>query len=137
MQTNVHRPAQRGITLIELLVVVAIVSILATVAVANYRSQSIRANRAEGKTALLRIQAQQEKYYLSMNQYTNNLVQLNVPAATERGLYNLQIELRDAGQAYTARATATGSQTGDKECPVFSIDDAGLKLPAGVTRCWQ
>ena len=138
MQTNVHRPAQRGITLIELMVVVAIVAILGTVAVANYRSQALRANRAEGKTALLRIQAQQEKYYLSMNQYTNNLTQLNVPGSTERGHYTVTVELRSEGQAYTARATAAGGQTADRECPVLSIDDTGLRQPAtGTSRCWQ
>jgi type IV pilus assembly protein PilE len=125
-------------TLIELLVVVAIVAILATVATANYRSQALRSNRAEGKSALLRVQAAQEKYYLSKHEYASDLDDLNLPAITERRLYNIALRVEDDGDAYTATATATGSQVADDECPVFSIDETGQRTPAlGASRCWQ
>lgn len=133
-----RKSLQKGFTLIELMIVVAIVAILGTVAIANYRSYVLRSNRAEAKSALMRIQAQQEKYYLNVNSYTNNLVLLNSAAVTERRLYNIQLEVDADGDGYTARATATGSQVADEECPTFSIDEAGARLPApGASRCWQ
>ncbi|MBM0105158.1 type IV pilin protein [Steroidobacter sp. S1-65] len=138
MRTKARRSAQRGITLIELMVVVAIVAILGTVAVANYRSQALRSNRAEGKSALLRVQAAQEKYYLSAHEYTDDLDDLKLPAQTERQLYRIELVVEDDGDAYTATATAIGSQVADEDCPVFSIDETGQRLPAlGASRCWQ
>lgn len=138
MQTKAHRHAERGITLIELMVVVAIVAILGTVAMANYRSQALRSNRAEGKSALLRVQAAQEKYYLSKHEYTDDLDDLNLPDTTERRLYTIALETGDDGDSYTATATATGSQVADDACPIFSIDETGQRLPAlGDSRCWQ
>jgi type IV pilus assembly protein PilE len=137
MRTNTQRHAQRGITLIELMIVVAIVAILGTVAVANYRSHTLRANRAEAKSALLRIQAEQEKYYLNEHEYTNDLALLGSAAATERGIYTIQLNVDGDGDGYTALATATGSQTADTACPTFSIDETGARLPApGVGSCW-
>lgn len=136
MPTNARRPAQRGITLIELMVVVAIVAILATLAAGNYRSHALRSNRAEAKSALLRIQAAQEKYYLSQNTY-GNLAQLRLPATTERRLYGIEV-LNPTATGYTARATATGSQVADTECATLTIDAAGARTPTpGTSRCWQ
>lgn len=136
MRTETHRAAQRGITLIELMVVVAIVAILGTVAAANYRSQALRSNRAEGKSALLRLQAQQEKFYLTRHTYTTNLTDLQMTATTERGLYTLQVNLTNGGDGYRAVASAAGSQVVDTECPTFSITETGIREPA-TGRCWQ
>lgn len=136
MPTNACCPAQRGVTLIELMVVVAIVAILGTIAVGNYRSHAIRSNRAEAKAALLRIQAAQEKYYLSRNTY-GTLAQLNLPATTERRIYTIAVENPNV-TGYTARATATGTQAADTDCPVFTIDAQGQRQPTpGTSPCWQ
>ena len=126
-------------TLIEMLVVVAIVAILGTIAVGNYRSSALRSNRAEATAALLRLQAAEEKYYLSRNTYTNNLALLGSSANTERRLYTLQVVVDDGGDGYTATATATGSQVADTECPVFTIDETGARtpVPGDANRCWR
>lgn len=135
MRTNTHRGAQRGVTLIELMIVVAIVAILGTVAAASYRGHVLRSNRAEAKSALLSIQAAQEKYYLNQHEYTNDLSLLFLPATTERGHYTIELALD--GEGYTAEATAVGSQVADTECPTFSIDEAGRRLPTpGTSPCW-
>lgn len=137
MRTNTHRHAQRGVTLVELLLVVAIVAILGSIATANYRSYSIRANRAEAKTALLNVQTSQEKYYLNQHTYTDDLADLKLTSPTERGLYTLQIRLNGT-DAYTATATAAGSQVADSECPSLSIDETGKRLPdMAVSKCWR
>jgi type IV pilus assembly protein PilE len=138
MRTNAHH-AQRGMTLIEMMIVVAIVAILGTIALGNYRASVLRSNRAEATAALLRIQAAEEKYYLSRNTYTNNLALLGSSENTERGLYTLRIQVGGTGDTYTARATATGSQTADTECPVFTIDETGARtpVPGDANRCWR
>ena len=126
-------------TLVEMLVVVAIVAILGTIAVGNYRSSALRSNRAEATAALLRIQAQEEKYYLNRNTYTENPQLLGLAANTERGLYKLEVEVGDDGDTFTAKATAQGSQTADKDCPVFTIKETGARtpIPGDPNRCWR
>ena len=62
--------ALRGFSLIELLVVVVIVAILGLVAIPSYRQYNIRAQRTEAKTALLRLAANQERFYLQNNSYS-------------------------------------------------------------------
>jgi type IV pilus assembly protein PilE len=137
MQTNTHRRSQRGITLIELLLVVSIVAILGSIALANYRTYALRANRAEAKSALLNLQAAQEKYYLNEHEYSN-LANLNFGATTERGLYTIQLNLEADGEGYTAVATAAGSQVADSECASFTIDQTGSRLPPlSTSKCWR
>ena len=126
-------------TLIEMMIVVAIVAILGSIAVGSYRASVLRSNRAEATAALLRIQAQQEKFYLSRNIYTNNLALLGATENTERRLYVIRVALNRAGEGFTATATAAGNQTADTECPVFTIDETGNRTPApgAGTRCWR
>lgn len=137
MRTNIHRRGERGVTLVELLLVVAIVAILGTIAIANYRSYSLRANRVEAKSTLLNIQTAQEKYYLNANKY-GTLADLNQKATTERGLYTVQMNVDADGEGYTATATAAGSQVADKDCTVFSITQTGQRDPPLATSpCWK
>lgn len=135
MRTKPH--AQTGVTLLELLIVVAIVAILGTIAVANYRSHVIRSNRAEAKAALLRVQAAQEKYYLGSDQYADTLTKLNLSANTERRMYTIQLQ-RPTADTYTATATAAGSQVADSECSTFSITETGKRTPdVATSKCWR
>lgn len=137
MRTETCRSSQRGITLIELLTVVAIVAILGTIALSSYRGSVIRANRAEGTATLLRVQAAQEKYLLSAQEYTNNLAQLGINASTERDLYGIKVVLTDTG-GYTVTATAKNGQTADTECDTLTIDETGKRTPnPATTQCWR
>lgn len=137
MRTNMHRRTEHGVTLIELLLVVAIVAILGTVAISNYRSYALRANRVEAKSTLLNIQTAQEKYYLNAHAYGTR-ADLKQTAATERGLYTITVAVDADGEGYTATATATGSQQADKDCTVFSIDQTGSRQPPLATStCWK
>jgi prepilin-type N-terminal cleavage/methylation domain-containing protein len=58
-----------GFTLIELMIVVAIIGILATVAIPNFREQQFRSRRSEGFTNLAALAKSQRAYSAEFNRY--------------------------------------------------------------------
>lgn len=135
----------RGVTLIELMVVVVIVGILASIAVPSYRNYVIRTQRTDAMSALLRVQAAQEKFYLQNNSYASNAELSADPpaglgiAGTEHGWYTLAItDEADLTRRYTVTATpvAGGPQAVDSHCASFSITSTGAKA-ATNTDCWK
>ena len=141
------RPRQRGVTLIELLTVIVVLGILASIAVPCYRNYLIRAQRTEATTALLQLQAAQEKFYLQNNEYTDQVAAappagLGLMATTERGFYDIAVALGPDNQSYTATATpvAGAGQADDTRCTGFSISDTGYRDstgPGGRDFCWR
>jgi type IV pilus assembly protein PilE len=137
----------RGVTLLELMVVVVVIGVLAAVAIPSYRQYTMRSQRTEAKSALLRLQANQERFYFQNNSYTNDLTALGFPGGkSENGVYTLNV-VHPTGAAVDFRATATptaggGSngvnQTSDADCQQFSIDNAGVRgaTPNAAGRCW-
>ena len=140
-----HRRDHRGVTLVELLIVIVIIAILGLIAVPSYRQYSMRAQRTEAKTALLRLAANQERFYLQNNTYTNDTVALGfLLGKSENGVYTLNIPLADTN-TYQATAVPTPgggtsgrTMTSDVECAQFGIDAQGLKtaIPDPQDRCW-
>lgn len=59
----------RGFTLAEVMIVVVIISILAAVAYPSYQESVRKAKRAEGRTALMQLMQQQERFYSQNNKY--------------------------------------------------------------------
>ncbi len=142
------RSTQNGVTLIELLTVIVIVAILASIAVPSYRNYLIRAQRTEATTALLNLQAAQEKFYLQNNAYTDQVAAappagLGLMAVTERGFYSITVPVLGAGgQSYTASAApvAGAGQADDSKCTGFSLTDTGVRGatgPSGAAYCWR
>ena len=139
------RRHHRGVTLVELLIVIVIIAILGLIAVPSYRQYSMRAQRTEAKTALLRLAANQERFYLQNNTYTNDTVALGfLLGKSENGVYTLNIPLADTN-TYQATAVPTPgggtsgrTMTSDVECAQFEIDAQGLKTatPDPQDRCW-
>ena len=138
----------RGFSLIELMTVVAIVAVLGTIAVSNYSNYVLRANRTEGRLALLAIQAAQEKYFLQNNAYAQNIatvilspalgglgVNLTPAGLTPTGIYT--ISLVATPNTYTVQADATGAQTRDTSCLTFTVTEQGIHTPADTTGCWK
>jgi type IV pilus assembly protein PilE len=143
-----RRTYQRGVTLLELMTVVVIVGILASIAVPSYRNYVLRAQRSDATSALLRVAAAQEKFYLQNNTYATT-AQLNAlgVTATEHGWYTVAIG-NPSATGFTATATApSGSpQYTDTGCRTFTIDQTG-KREAGDSggtsnatirdKCWR
>lgn len=130
----------RGFTLVELLVTVAIASILMAIAVPGYRQFVQRANRTDATTALLRIAAAQEKFYMQNNTYASEAQRGLAPPAglgvprTDQALYTLVIAFNpnlapSLAQGYIATATPTagGGQATDAKCASFTINDQGAR----------
>ena len=118
------RKTDSGFSLVELMIVVAIVCILAAFALPSYRQHVIRSQRTDATSALLRIAANQEKFYIQNNRY-GTYAELGSPT-TEHGWYTLAVPAADAT---TFRATATvvggGAQDGDPACKVFTVNAEG------------
>jgi type IV pilus assembly protein PilE len=137
-----------GITLIELMIVVVVIAILGTVALPSYRQYTMRAHRTEAKGALLTLQANQERWYLQHNTYSNDPAVLGFAGGvTENGVYSLSIAAAAGGLTHgyvaTAAVRAGGgrngiSMTSDAECAQFSITSEGLRraAPDPNGRCW-
>ncbi len=145
-QLNQSEPGSRarGFTLIELLVTVTVAVILISIAVPNYRSYVQRANRSDATTALLRIAAAQEKFYIQNNTYTTDLsaAGLGIPG-TDNGYYTLSLAAAGGGLTvgYTATAAAkTGArQEDDSDCASFTINERGVRgsSPKAPDVCWK
>ena len=60
---------QTGFSLIELMITIAIVGILASIALPSYNSSILKGKRAQGRTALLELMQQQERYFTQNNCY--------------------------------------------------------------------
>ena len=73
--TRVHlrRRCQAGFTLIELLVVIALISILAGMAVVQYRNSIQRTQEATLKTNLFRMRDAIDQYYADKGKYPASL----------------------------------------------------------------
>jgi len=145
----VRRRALRGFTLVELMIVVAVAAILSTIAIGSYRSYSLRASRTDGRIVLLAIQQAQEKYFLSNNQYAQNIatviaappaglgINLTAAGLTLAGDYTISFTVATP-TTYTVQAVATGTQTNDTPaCLTFWIDQSGNRFPADSTGCWR
>ena len=134
-----------GVTLMELMVIIVILGTLAAIGIPTYRQYMLRTHRTEAKSALLRLAAEQERFYLQNNTYTNNFVALNMPAGrSENGVYTLAIPVANV-TTYTLTATPTAgggtngvNQTPDAECVTFTINQAGIRTaaPDPNGRCW-
>lgn len=148
-QSAIARPrlVQCGVTLLELMIVVVIVGVLAVIAVPGYRGYAQRAHRTEAKSALLRLAANQERWYLQHNTYTSSLADLGFGGNgyTENGVYTLDFIVTPSTTEFTARATPTpggGSngvdQAGDSDCAEFTINEQGVRTatPDPHGTCW-
>jgi len=134
---------QRGFTLIETLTSALILAILSSIAWASYRDVLLRAHRGEARTALLQLQAAQERHYLDHLRYSGLLEAapdadgLGLAATTPGGRYALRLALADDGQHYVASARpANGSpQAADNACGQFTITESG-DTSATSPVCW-
>jgi type IV pilus assembly protein PilE len=141
---DIGRSRIAGVTLIELMAVVMVIGILGIIAIPSYRQYSMRAQRTDAKAALLRIAANQERFYLANRRYGGaaDLPALGFnPAVSEKGAYAITVPVANA-TTFTATATVRAGgvidQQADAECQSFSITAQGVRTaaPDPQQRCW-
>ena len=134
---------QSGFNLIELMIVVAIMGVIAAIAFPSYTNYIRRSQRSDATAALLRIQTQQEKFFLSNNRYAATLASLNI-TTTENGWYTVALTSVTAGR-YRATATAINGQPQykDTDCRFYQINERGAKTAENASaadnteECWK
>ncbi|GJM12315.1 MAG: type 4 fimbrial biogenesis protein PilE [Pseudohongiella sp.] len=136
-----------GFTLLELLIVVAIIGILSSIALPAYQNSVLRSGRAEAKSELLQVAADQERYFSNFNTYVDDATPLNTPVVagrdrtTQNGFYAISVAACGAGTIATcflATATAQNDQAADA-CTTLTLSDTGARGATGDTtnECWQ
>lgn len=73
IERSVRLRGQSGFTLIELLVVIALISILASMAVVQYRNSIVRTQEATLKTNLFRMRDAIDQYFADKAKYPSTL----------------------------------------------------------------
>lgn len=117
----------KGFTLIELVIVMAIVAILAAVALPSYDRYVQRTRRADGREALMRVAAAQERFYTNRNQYTTDLADLSLGAASENDFYTIASAfVGGSNQTYVLTASPKAPQDKDS-CKELTINNTGFK----------
>jgi type IV pilus assembly protein PilE len=138
-----------------MLVTLMVLSLVISLAIPSYRQYVRRTNRVDAASALLRIAAAQEKFYLQNGRYAGEAELAEAPPAglgidgTEQGYYALEVtpaaEGLTAGYTATATARTDAAQSDDEECWVFTLNERnvrGAETRAGGTgpeitdRCW-
>lgn len=133
------RGRMAGVTMMELMIVVVIIGILAVVGYPNYRDYAARAKRNEAKSALLQVAAQQERFYLQNNTYTNDMTQLGFPASpytTDTKSYKVVVSGATANN-YKAVATYQNSDKESTKCKTFEIDGNMVRKSDPLLDCWS
>jgi len=126
-----------GMTLIELVIVVAIVAILLTLAVPNYRSYTLRVHRSEAIRILLQASMCQERIHANHGSYDTGQCQV----ASEQQHYQMSYTSPNTqGQSYVVVATPVGGQVADP-CGKLSLDQKGTKSASAMNisamKCWN
>jgi type IV pilus assembly protein PilE len=149
---NTHRKPIRGFSLPELLIALSIVGILGAMALPSYRQSMQRATRQEAHLALLRLQVQQEQYFIEHLRYAERLASppdaqsLALSPLSDHGAYELSLQTDADGRGYTALAHAQGRQSADRDCAVLTLDHTGRRGSidaqgnhqlTGENRCWN
>jgi type IV pilus assembly protein PilE len=134
----------RGMTLIELMIVVGIVALLAAVALPSYNRQVQKSRRTDGHNILLRIAAEQERYYTNFNRYTANLNAAPpgglgmVSSVSEHGYYVVTAAVGAGGQTFTLTGTPQNTQAADL-CANLTLGNSDAKGYSGTEEngvCW-
>jgi len=142
---------KKGFTLMELMITLVIVGILTTIAVPSYKDYIMRARRSDGKSALMDLASQMERFYSERNTYVGATIGggganevRSSPTSTD-GWYTLAITTQTASN-FTIQASPNNAQaTADTTCQTLTMTNLGVKgiaagsggTPSGpVTKCW-
>lgn len=135
MPRKPHSTAARGFTLVELMITVAIISILAAVAVPQYKDYVTRGRIPDATSGLSARQVQMEQYF------QDNRTYLNAPACASDATSSKNFTFAcssSSATAYVLAATGKGPMAGF----TYTVNQGGAKsttVPTGwtgSTTCW-
>jgi len=129
----------RGFSLIELLIVVAVLGVIFAVAYPSYYSYVLKTHRTDGKSALVNLANDMEKYYFTHNEYPATIATLRQNSTSDDGHYELAVDAATA-RGFELSAKPVGQQSKDKHCGTFTLDSDGIKGirngAGSAERCW-
>ena len=128
----------RGFSLIELLIVVAIVVLLASVSMAYFGDNVIRAKRTEARSALAETAGSLEKCKSIYGGYNAASCNVTLPFTTETNLYTITAVVAASTFTLTATPVAGQQQANDADCTSFTLTNTGIKGATGAdtSDCW-
>jgi type IV pilus assembly protein PilE len=144
--------AARGFTVAEVLTALVVVVIVTAVAVPMWRNHQLRIRRADAITALLALQAEQDRYFGQNARYADAAALTRKPpeglgllATSTHGFYDIELRTAADGLAYTAtaRPVAHDAKEADTRCAQFGIDHLGIRRAIDATGkdltadCWR
>ena len=121
----------RGFTLIEVMITVAIVAILASIALPNYRQYVIRSKRSAAQAQMMDIANRQQQFLIANRSYADKTALTtsgySLPSEVS-GNYSYDVTLQASGPpTFTITFTPIGSQVGDGN---LGLTSEGVKTPA-------
>jgi type IV pilus assembly protein PilE len=134
-----------GFTMFELIIVMAIIAILAAIALPSYQRQIQKSRRTDAHNILMRVAAEQERFYTNFNQYAAALT--GAPPAglgfgatvdSEHGHYRVTLAVGAGNQTFTLTATPQGPQAVDL-CGNLTLGNSDAKGFSGTEDngdCW-
>jgi type IV pilus assembly protein PilE len=144
-----------GFTLLEILVVLAIVGILSAIAFPVYTSAIGKSRRAEGRTAILMLLQQQERYMTQHNTYADYIINStsekakafknysgDAPSSTGYLLWADKCDTPDDDLQRCVRIYAK-PQFSDPTCGTLRMTSLGTKdnlvsdVAATTAECWK
>ena len=133
-------PPSRGFSLIELMIVVAIIGILSSIAIPNFRNFQVKSRRAEAATNLKSLTTANAAYYAENEGYTSSLDRIGwQPEGKPRYTYGWRLPNGGHGGACnqycnTGIMALTGLN-GTYSDELMYLND-GATIPGGVTNAF-
>lgn len=123
-----------GFTLTELLITVAVLSVLISIAVPNYRQFVIRGKRSAAQSAMMDIANREQQFLLANRRYADKATLLSngfsLPAEVSEN-YTWDISLgTGARPSFVITFTGIGSQAADNSPQPLTLGSSGEKAPA-------
>ncbi len=119
----------KGFTLIELMITVAVVAILVSIAIPNYRDYVLRAKITEGTSILTSLSIKLEQFYQDNRTYVgaceNNSI---APIPSNLKYFNISCEVTEQG--YLIKATSKDNDF------IYQLDEEGNKITLSVPNNW-
>ncbi len=114
---------------------IAIIGIIASWAIPSYQQFILTSHRSDAKSALLKLQLEQEKWRATHANYAS-LSELRINTVTENGYYQLAIIEQGNNDQYIATARPKNSQKKDS-CGTFAINQFGAIYETYASLiCW-